>query len=203
MCLHAHRHAVEITPDNENPEGTGLLGLGPNYGSNIFISVGSKYGGVAVVDRIFAENTSTPNYITTYLGRAEDPTDTFEGEITISETVDGFEKILDQPKLDVTLVSMSSSQQNQHWQTLLDANGIEVNGKAISLPSSSVSGQSKLTAVMDTVSTINPLQDDLRVLPNSARASQSLKSLRQSPRVCSLESRAPSTPTSPVLDPPG
>ena len=142
---------MQVTPSDENPGGTGLIGLGPNSGSSIFNDVGGVYGGVAVVDRIFAENTSTPNFITTLLGRSDDPTDTFSGEVTVSEVVPGYEAITSSPKLTVTTVSVLSSAQNQHWQTLLDANGITVGGKAITLPATSVDGNSQLTAVFDTV----------------------------------------------------
>jgi hypothetical protein len=90
---------VQIRPDDENPKGEGLIGLGPNSGSNIYYAVDGQYGGAAVVDRIFHENTSTPNFITTLLGRALDPTDTFSGDVTVSEVVPGYEAILDAPKV--------------------------------------------------------------------------------------------------------
>jgi hypothetical protein len=65
--------------------------------------------GAAPVDRIFRSNTSTPNYITALLGRYDDPTDTYPGDITVSEVVPGFEDVLNQPKLNCTEVPSSLS----------------------------------------------------------------------------------------------
>ena len=58
--------------------------------------------GAAVVDRIFRQNTSTPNFISVLLGRRDDPTDTFPGDITVGDILDGYDKITSQPKLEVT-----------------------------------------------------------------------------------------------------
>ena len=93
--------AVEVTPDQTNPEGLGLIGLGPNAGSNVFSAMGSS-AGAAVVDRIFSQNTSTPNFISALLGRYDDPTDTFPGDITVGDVLEGYEKITSQTKLEVT-----------------------------------------------------------------------------------------------------
>jgi len=79
----------------------GLIGLGPNKGSNVFSAVGSS-AGAAVVDRIFRQNTSTPNFISVLLGRRDDPTDVFPGDITVGDVLDGYEKITSQEKLEVT-----------------------------------------------------------------------------------------------------
>lgn len=46
------------------------VGLGPNSGSNIYETVGSTVG-AAVADRIFLQNTSTPNFVTVLLGRSD------------------------------------------------------------------------------------------------------------------------------------
>ena len=62
--------AVEVVPSGQNPAGIGLIGLGPNSGSNIFKELNSTVGD-AVLDRIFVQNTSTPNYITVNLGRSD------------------------------------------------------------------------------------------------------------------------------------
>jgi hypothetical protein len=62
--------AVEVVPNSENPVGKGLIGLGPNSGSNIFQELNNSAGD-AVLDRIFLQNTSTPNYLTVNLGRSE------------------------------------------------------------------------------------------------------------------------------------
>lgn len=93
--------AVQVTPDQTNPEGLGLIGLGPNRGSNVFSTLGSSTG-AAVVDRIFRQNTSTPNFISALLGRYDDPTDTFPGDITVGDILQGYENITSQTKLEVT-----------------------------------------------------------------------------------------------------
>jgi len=93
--------AVQVTPDQTNRDGLGLIGLGPNKGSNVFSDMGSS-AGAAVVDRIFRQNTSTPNFISVLLGRHDDPTDTFPGDITVGDILDGYDKITSQEKLEVT-----------------------------------------------------------------------------------------------------
>ena len=66
----SNRFTVEVTPDKENPKDKGLIGLGPNSGSNVYVELGSDKG-MAVLDSIFTQNTSTPNYITVLLGRLD------------------------------------------------------------------------------------------------------------------------------------
>jgi hypothetical protein len=94
--------AVQVTPDKTNPQGLGLLGLGPNQGSNVYSALDSSSSGAAVVDRIFRQNTSTPNFISVLLGRYDDPTDTFPGDITVGDILQGYENITSQSKLEVT-----------------------------------------------------------------------------------------------------
>ena len=79
--------------------------------------------GDAVLDRIFRQNTSTPNYITVLLGRNNDPTDPHTGDLTVGEILPGYEQVTSQPKLPVTVLASSNSV-NQHWQILLDADGV-------------------------------------------------------------------------------
>ena len=67
----------------------------------MFSDMGSS-AGAAVVDRIFRQNTSTPNFISVLLGRHDDPTDTFPGDITVGDILDGYDKISSQQKLEVT-----------------------------------------------------------------------------------------------------
>jgi hypothetical protein len=57
--------------------------------------------------------------------------------------------VLQQPKLEVTGTDVAEA---QHWQVLLDANGMSVNGQAVTLPSTAVTSEQstgKLTAVLD------------------------------------------------------
>lgn len=95
------RLTVQVTPDQTNPDGLGLIGLGPNKGSNVFSAMGSS-AGAAVADRIFRQNTSAPNFISALLGRYDDPTDTFPGDITVGDVLEGYESITSQTKLEVT-----------------------------------------------------------------------------------------------------
>lgn len=104
--------------DPSKADGTGLIGLGPNYGSQVHLSLNTDQGN-SVLDRIFLQNTSTSNYLTVKLGRADDPDaqDQLPGEITIGELVTGYDNITSQPKLPVSLVSKGQSTVNQHWQS--------------------------------------------------------------------------------------
>lgn len=133
-----------------NAFGTGLIGLGPNYGSQIHSKLGNSQGD-AVLDRIFQQNTATPNYLTILLGRDDDPSDKFPGDLTVGEVVPGYEAITSQPKLPVSQVSLNDLG-DQHWQTLLDADGvIGPDGKSIDIKTvvKSTSNKKRLTAVFD------------------------------------------------------
>lgn len=149
-CGFADRSPVQQTPSGDNAAGTGLIGLGPNFGSQVFDAIGDSSGD-AVLDRIFKQNTSTPNYITILLGRHDDPTDTFPGDLTVGEILPGYEAVTSQPKLNVSQVAQNTIG-NQHWQTLLDADGvIGPDGEAISVTTgvSGTSNKKQLTAVFD------------------------------------------------------
>jgi hypothetical protein len=125
-----------------------LIGLGPNRGSNIRQTLNSKDGN-SVLDRIFLNDTSTPNYITTLLGRSDDPTDPYPGDITIGELVPGFENVTGMPKLPVAQVSLREKG-DQHWQVILDPDGITgPDGKTINA-TSIVDGGDQLNVVLDT-----------------------------------------------------
>ena len=130
--------------------GTGLIGLGPNYGSQVHAALGNSTGD-AVLDRIFRQNTSTPNYLTILLGRDDDPSDKFPGDLTVGEILPGYEAITSQPKLNVSQVSINDIG-DQHWQTVLDPSGvIGPDGKAINVDTvvDSTSDKTQLTAVFD------------------------------------------------------
>jgi hypothetical protein len=117
-----YRFLVYVTPDDYNPNGTGLIGLGPSVGSNILSVLNSSVGNTPL-DSIFIQNLTTPNYITILLGRANEPGAAFPGDITVGEILPGYEAVTSQPKLDVTVVSLAAYG-NQHWQSWLDADGI-------------------------------------------------------------------------------
>ncbi|PIL36177.1 hypothetical protein GSI_01837 [Ganoderma sinense ZZ0214-1] len=111
---------IEQPADSTHSAGAGIVGLGPGGASNIQEIIASSAGD-PILDRIFRQNTSTPNYITILLGRADDPTDTFPGDLTIGEVVSPFNNITSQPKLPVTQMS---NRNGQHWTAMLDKNGI-------------------------------------------------------------------------------
>lgn len=142
---------VQTPPTTQTKAGYGLIGLGPQTGSEVRGAINSSAGD-PVLDRIFRQNTTTPNYLTILLGRSDDPTDTLPGDITVGEILPGYENITSQPKLNVSVVP-SDDTDNQHWQTLLDADGIiGPDGNAIDVETSvsSTSNKKQLTAVFDT-----------------------------------------------------
>lgn len=109
--------------------------------------------GDAIVDRIFRQNTSSPNFITALLGRSDDPDHPFPGSFSIGEIVAGYENVTTQPKLNVTSVTKGNSG-SQHWQVLVDPDGIlGPDGKPINSYNSKVSStadKTQLTAIFDT-----------------------------------------------------
>ncbi|THG98836.1 hypothetical protein EW026_g3422 [Hermanssonia centrifuga] len=141
---------LDVPESSSNALGTGLIGLGPNYGSQVQQALRNS-GGDAVLDRIFQQNTSTPNFITVLLGRDDDPANSFPGDLTVGEILPGYEAITSQPQLEVSHVSINDIG-DQHWQTLLDADGvIGPNGEAIDISTvvATTSNKKQLTAVFD------------------------------------------------------
>ncbi|KAJ7914475.1 aspartic peptidase domain-containing protein [Mycena leptocephala] len=143
---------IEVPPDSDHPIGQGLIGLGPSKGSVVYGEFDADDQGNTVLDSIFIQNTATPNFITFLLGRLNDPTDVFEGDLTVGETLSNFTDIVNQPKLTVTEVSITN-QANQHFQVLLDANGfIGPDGNSIPITTEvgSTSNRKQATVVIDT-----------------------------------------------------
>ncbi|KZT09219.1 acid protease [Laetiporus sulphureus 93-53] len=141
---------IEANSDNETA-GTGLIGLGPHTGSQIQSTLGNGTGDPPL-DRIFQQNTSTPNYITVLLGRANDKFDEAPGNLTVGEVLPGYDNITSQPRLKVSVLQSSESG-GQHWQTLLDADGvIGPDGNVVDVTTvvSSTSNDKQLTVVFDT-----------------------------------------------------
>lgn len=129
----------------------GLIGLGPNSGSVIRQKIGDASGD-SFLNRIFQENKTTQNYITFLLDRLGDPNQPFTGQITISETVKGFENITSQPKMNVETVP-GLTDADQHWQILSDKDKGIIGPDGSIIETSSIvprapSGQ--LVAVFDT-----------------------------------------------------
>lgn len=96
----------------------GLMGLGPNEGSQVFDKVGSDAGD-SVLNSIFASNKSSSNFISFLLDRKGDPSEQFTGQFTISEYIPGFENISSMPQMDVETVHKLLAS-DQHWQALTD-----------------------------------------------------------------------------------
>ncbi|TFK24926.1 acid protease [Coprinopsis marcescibilis] len=101
----------------------GLFGLGPNSGSVIRKKLDKK-GADTFMQNIFNNADLDRNYITVLLDRKKDPSDPFQGQMTISEIIPEFANITSAPKLDVDTV-MRLLKSDQHWQALTDKdNGI-------------------------------------------------------------------------------
>ncbi|KAI0304312.1 aspartic peptidase domain-containing protein [Multifurca ochricompacta] len=148
---------IQVQPSSAYPEGQGLIGLGPNVGSNIHDALNKKPRGDTVLDRIFRQNSSTPNFLTVLLSRSNDPAGQYPGEITVSDILPGMENITSQPKLTVKAVPSSRSG-DQHWQVLLDPNGIiGPDGQPIAFKTkvSKTKNPWQLTTVIDTGFTFN------------------------------------------------
>jgi hypothetical protein len=148
---------VQVNSSSTYPSGQGLIGLGPNVGSNIYDALKKQPQGDTVLDQIFRQNPSTPNILTVLLTRSDDPTEQYPGEITVSDILSGMQTVVNQPKLTVKTVPSSRSG-DQHWQVLLDPNGITgPNGQpiAVSTKVSGTSNSSSLTVVFDTGFSLN------------------------------------------------
>jgi len=98
---------------------TGVFGLGPNTGSLVRKKL-KKKNADTVLQNIFNNgNKSEGNYITFLLDRQKDINDPFKGQMTIGELVPGYERIVDEPTLDVETVTRLLKS-DQHWQALTD-----------------------------------------------------------------------------------
>ncbi|SJL07765.1 uncharacterized protein ARMOST_11115 [Armillaria ostoyae] len=143
---------MQVMPDNgDHTIGTGIIGLGPTTNSVIYneLNTSATY---TVLDRIFLHNTSTPNYLTVLLGRTQDPTDVFPGDISIRELLDGYSNVESQPKLEATIVPVRESSR-QHFQVLLDQDGLlGPDGRPISITTkvNQTSNSKQATAMLDT-----------------------------------------------------
>lgn len=126
----------------------GLLGLGFDASSVVRGKLGNGAGDTPL-SRIFQLNKTTQNFVSLQLNRANDPTDTITGQITVSELVSGHENVTSQTKLWLKDAFMDST--NQHWAVVTDQNGvIGPGGNTISTESivRHISG-GKMVAVLD------------------------------------------------------
>jgi len=101
------------------------------------------------VDRIFSQNTSSPNFISVLLGRSDDPDNPWPGDITVGTVIEGYEAIQNQPKLTVATAKSG----NLHWSIVIDPDGIiGPNGGAVPVQTtvSSTKNSTQLTGFFDT-----------------------------------------------------
>ena len=147
---------VQVNASSTYPAGQGLIGLGPNVGSNVHDALKKQPQGDTVLDQIFRQDQNTSNTLTVLLSRSYD-IEQYPGEITVSDILPSMQNISDQPKLNVKTVPSSRSG-GQHWQVLLDSNGIIApDGQTIALSSkvSSTANSTSLTVVFDTGFSLN------------------------------------------------
>lgn len=111
-----------FSTDIESQGYQGLIGLGPNTGSVIREKVDNASGDSPLF-RIFSQNTTTSNFLTILLNRANDPGQTYNGEFTIAEVVSGYENITSQAKLKIKDVP-TLTDTDQHWAVFTDAYGL-------------------------------------------------------------------------------
>ncbi|KAF8555756.1 acid protease [Imleria badia] len=139
---------IEAPDGNAATGAGGLIGLGPSSGSSVRAE-GHSTAANPPLDRIFTSSNSVPPMIAILLQRSDDPDERYPGDLAIGEVMTDYQDILNQPRLPVTLDPL---QGNQHWQTLLDVNGlIGPNGKVIEIKTQVTGAQTpNATVVFDT-----------------------------------------------------
>lgn len=131
----------------------GIIGLGPFLGSEIttvLTTDAQDVRGLPPLDNIFRQNPTSANYITILLGRVADAENNYPGDLTIMETLSGYEAVHSQPQLPVQIALDSG---NQHWSVLIDEDGIiGSDGKPISVETTvkKTPNKQQLTAFFDT-----------------------------------------------------
>ncbi|KAI5122014.1 hypothetical protein M0805_008006 [Coniferiporia weirii] len=146
-----------INNASELPNPTGILGLGPSNGSNVLVALNGSVVGATPLDRIFMQDRTTPNFLSVELSSAPDKDfadgtrEVQFGQLSIGEVVEGFEAILNETKLPALVDQFGV----QHWQTLLDGNGIiGPDGQRINtttgIPNPTAGAEDQLHVVFDT-----------------------------------------------------
>jgi len=122
---------LEVKPNAVNKIGSGIIGLGPTTGSFLYLDLQSL-AGEAVLNHIFMQNLTTPNYFTILLGREHDIEPNPSGSLTIGEILNGYTEIEYEQSLIMT--GLSNHAGDHHIQVLLDEDGIiSPNGQRIPL----------------------------------------------------------------------
>ncbi|KAF9220897.1 acid protease [Gyrodon lividus] len=151
---------IEAPSGNAAAGVNGLIGLDPSSGSSV------RYGGGPAaanppLDRIFTSDSSVSPFIAILLQRSDDPEEPYPGDLSVGEVLSEYQDIHNQPRHPVTTVPLSGG---QHWQTLLDVNGIiGPNGEPITIKTQVTGAQyANATVVFDTGSPF------LRILPRTS-----------------------------------
>lgn len=137
---------ISAPVDSSHPLSQGLIGLGPSSGSVVRSVLGVDIGS-PVLDNIFRQSGSVPNFISVLLGRSNDPLEPFPGELTVGTLISGLENITAQPRLPVSVVS---GRVGQHWLVQLDRGGLTGPDRAVVDVQSGVKGQERLMVMFDT-----------------------------------------------------
>ncbi|KAH9007245.1 aspartic peptidase domain-containing protein [Lactarius hatsudake] len=146
---------IEVPSGVDAPEGTGLIGLGPNIGSHVHDALNDLPAGDTPLDRIFRQNLTTPNYLTVLLNRPNDTAEKYTGAMTIGEVLPQYSNLTNQPKVPVSSLQTGFFAQDQHWSIVLDSNGIiGPDGKAVKVTSNATDAPThdanQLVAILDT-----------------------------------------------------
>ncbi|KAH9007248.1 aspartic peptidase domain-containing protein [Lactarius hatsudake] len=166
---------IEVPSGGDAPDGTGLIGLGPNIGSQVHGALNDLPAGDTPLDRIFRQNLTTPNFLTVLLNRPNDTAETYAGAMTIGEVLPQYSNLTNQPKVPVSSLQSSSFAQDQHWSIVLDSNGIiGPDGKAIQVTSNATDAPThdanQLVAVFDTGFTLPQVPSEVaRALYSGAK----------------------------------
>ncbi|KAI9431473.1 aspartic peptidase domain-containing protein [Lactarius indigo] len=145
---------IEVPSGGDAPNGTGLIGLGPNTNSVIHNALNNQSAGDTPLDRIFRQNLTTPNYLTVLLNRPNDTAEKYIGAMTIGEILPQYSNISNKPKVPV-LALQSDLSQYQSLLITLDSHGIiGPNGEAVNVESNTTDtlthDANQLVALIDT-----------------------------------------------------
>ncbi|KAI9448438.1 acid protease [Lactarius indigo] len=167
---------IQVPSGGDAPDGTGLIGLGPNVGSHVHDALNDLPAGDTPLDRIFRQNLSTPNYLTVLLNRPNDTAEKYTGAMTIGEALPQYSNITNQPKVPVS--ALQSLIQDQHWSIILDSNGIiGPDGKAVQVTSNATGAPThdanQLVAILDTGFTLPQVPSEVaRALYSGAKGAK-------------------------------
>ncbi|KDQ17319.1 hypothetical protein BOTBODRAFT_172365 [Botryobasidium botryosum FD-172 SS1] len=139
----------------------GILGLGSNTLSNIYLAMQKKYGdnrGQSVLSNIFSANASEPNHFAIFLDRMGDLDNSAHGTFSLGTYNPSYSAVQNQPELPLAVPDASSG---ARWSTVIDA--VELSGKNVTLGKSTVSGvqSGKAVALFDTGATLMYIPKDM------------------------------------------